>query len=138
VIEVDRPHRVGVQLEAAEVHDPREPRGLVDDDLLREAAGREAERDRADPVGPRARRALLVEALALGALDVPHEDERAVADAAERSLGDAEVVADQIELRDAGLREVRLARVGDRHLATADADLRGRLVSGGPGHGHGA
>ena len=41
VIEIAGAHRVRVQLDAAEVHDPGEPRRVVDDDLLGGAPRRE-------------------------------------------------------------------------------------------------
>src|SRR5437773_10977120 len=40
----------------------------------------------------------------------------------ERALGHGQVVAHDLELGDAGLREVDLARVGDRNLAAGDVD----------------
>src|SRR5881396_2825921 len=40
----------------------------------------------------------------------------------ERALGHRQVVAHELELGDAGLREVDLARVGDRDLAPGDLD----------------
>jgi hypothetical protein len=45
VIEVGRPHRVRVELDAAEVHDPREARGVVDHDFFRRSTGRKRKGD---------------------------------------------------------------------------------------------
>ena len=77
VVEVAGAHRVRMQLDAAEVDDPGEPRRVVDHDLLGRAPGRKRERHRAQPVGPLLRRALLVERLALGAVDEALEHDRA-------------------------------------------------------------
>ena len=44
------------------------------------------------------------------------------ADAAQGAVGDAEVVADQVQLGVPGPREVDLVRVGDRHRAAGDLD----------------
>ena len=80
------------------------------------------------------RRALLVEGLALGAVDEALEHDRAVADAGERTLGDGEVVADEVELRELRLaREVGLVRVRDAHLAARDREDLRRLFLGHPG-----
>ena len=39
VLEIDGAHRVRMQFDAAQVHNPREPRCVIDDDFLRFAAG---------------------------------------------------------------------------------------------------
>ena len=93
-----------MQLDAAEVDDPREPRGVVDDDLLRRAARGKRQRDRAQPVGPLVRRALLVERLALGAVDESLEHDRPIADAGDRARRDGQVVVHELELRELGRR----------------------------------
>ena len=51
VIEIARPDRVRVQFDAAQVHDPREAGGVVDDELLRGTARRERECHRPQPDG---------------------------------------------------------------------------------------
>jgi hypothetical protein len=61
--------------------------------------------------------ALLVEGLALRAVDVALEDDRPPRDPAERPFGDREVVLREIELRVAGAREEHLVGVRDRDLA---------------------
>ena len=62
-----------------------------------------------DPLGPVLGRPLLEERLARGAVDEPLERHRPAAGAAQRPVGDREVVLDEVELRVAGLREVDLA-----------------------------
>ena len=56
------------------------------------------QRDDLDPGGPRSRRALLVEELAVDAVRIAHEHVRPAAGAAQRAVGDGEVVAHEIEL----------------------------------------
>ena len=116
-----------MQLDAAEVDDPRESRRIVDDDFLRRASRRKRERDRAQPVGTLLRRALLIERLALGAVDEALEHDRPIANAVERAVGDREVVLHEVELRELDVsREVRLVRIRDPDLATVDRqDLSG-------------
>ena len=134
VLEVVRAHGMRVKLDAAEVHDPREPRGVVDDDLFRRAPRGERERRRAEPVRARLGRALLVEGLALGAVDEALEHDGPVADAAQRAGRDRQVVPHDVELGELRLaREVGLARVGDPDLAPLDGENLGFFLRHAPG-----
>ena len=120
-----------MELEAAEVHDPGEPRRVVDHDLFGGAPRWKRERHRAQPRGPLLGRALLVERLALGAVHETLQHDRAIADAAQRAIGDREVVADDVELREPRLRaEIGLARVRDPHLAPVDREDFRRIFLG--------
>ena len=131
VVEVVGAHRVRVEVDAAEVDDPGEPRRVVEDDLVGGPARRERQLGGPDPVRPVVRRPLLEEGLAGGAVDEALQRHRPAADAAQRAVGDREVVLHEVELRVARLREVDLGRVGDRDLAAADPeDLLGRQPSG--------
>ena len=103
MIEIAGAHRMRMQLDAAEVHDPREPSRIVDHDLFGGAARGKRQRHRAQPLGPVVGRALLIEGVALGAVDEALEHDRAIADAGERAGRDREVVADEIELGELGL-----------------------------------
>ena len=100
MVEVVGADRVRVEVDAAEVDDPGEPGGLVHDDLVRGAAGREHQGCDAHPVGPVVRRALLEERLLLDAIDEALERHRATADADQRAVGDGDVVAHEVQLRD--------------------------------------
>ena len=111
-----------VEVDAAEVGDPGEAGRLVDDDLVGGAPGRERQRGGPDPVGRVVRRALLEERLLLGPVDEALERHRPAAHPDERPVGDGEEVADEVQLRVAGLREVELVRVADRDLAAADLE----------------
>ena len=61
-----------------------------------------------------------IEELAVDAVRIAHEHVRPAAGAAQRAVGDGEVVAHEIELGVAGLGEQHLARVRDRDLAAGD------------------
>ena len=111
MVEVVGADRVRVEVDAAEVDDPGEAGRVVDDDLVGGPPRRERQRRRPDPVGPVVRGALLEERLLLGAVDEALERHRPAADAGQRAVGDREVVADEVELRVAGLREVDLVGI---------------------------
>jgi hypothetical protein len=98
VIEVGGADGVRVELDAAEVDDPGEAGGVVDDDLFGGAAGGKGERDGAQPVGEIGGSALLVEGLGFGSVDEALEDDGAVAMPLQRAGRDGEEVADEVEL----------------------------------------
>src|SRR4051812_16070357 len=83
----------------------------------------ERERGDIDPGRPPGQRALLIERPAFSAIDEPLEDLRSARYAAQRTLGDGEVVLHQRELGDAGLREVDLRRVRHGDLVTASTRI---------------
>ena len=122
MVEVARSDRMRVEVDAAEVDDPRQRGAVVDDHLVGGAAGRERELDGAHELRDRLRRALLEECLTLGAVDEALEGHRAVPDADERAVGDREVVADEVELGDAGIGEEELAGVADRDLVPVEGE----------------
>ncbi len=122
VLEVARADRVRVEVDAAEVHHPREVRRLVADDEVGAPAAGEGDQRRLDPRRAARRRALLEERLSLDTVHVPLQRHRPAAHAAQRPIGNRDVVADEVELREARAREVDLFRVGDRHVAAADLE----------------
>ena len=69
MVEVLGPHRVRIEVDAAEVRDPGQPGRVVEDDLVGRPAGRERELDRLEPVRPVLRGALLEEKVLQGQLD---------------------------------------------------------------------
>ena len=109
-----------VQVDAAEVDDPGQRRMVVDDDLVGRAPGGKRELDRADVLRDRLRRPLLEECLTIGAIDEALEGHRSVADADDGAIGDGEVVANEVELGDAGIGEEELAGVGDGDLVPVE------------------
>ena len=82
MIEIGGPHRVRMQLDAAEVDDPRQSRGVIHDHFFGGAAGGKRERYGAQPRRPGVGRALLVKGLAFGAVHKPLQHDRPIADAA--------------------------------------------------------
>jgi hypothetical protein len=96
MVEVVRAHRMRVQIDAAEVDDPEQLRGVAHDDLARRAAGGELQLHRVDPVRDAARRTLLKERLLVGSVHVTLEHDRPSRDAAQRALGDGRVVLRQL------------------------------------------
>ena len=108
-----------VELQAPQVGHPGQGRGVPGHHLLGRAAGGKAQGDDLDPVRPLLGRALLVEELAVDSVGVADEHVRAAARSAQGALGHRQVVADDLELGDAGLGKVDLARVRDRDLAAA-------------------
>ena len=134
VVQVIGAHRVRVQVQAAQVRDPGETRGLVHHQLVRGAPGREGQRGRPHPLGRVLGSALLEERLLLGAVHEALERHRPPAHAHQGAIGHREEVPDQVQLRVTGLREVELVRVADGHLATADdQDLLRRRHGGSVG-----
>ena len=83
VLEIAGAHGVRMQLDAAQVDDPGEPGRVVDDYLFGCAARGEGQRDGSQPVWTLGGCALLIERLALGAVDEALEDDRAVSDSGE-------------------------------------------------------
>ena len=99
MVEIGGADGVRMELDAAEVDDPGQAGGVVDDELFGGAAGGEGERDGAEPVGQvRRARASDRRARLLGAVDEALEDDGAVANAVQRAGGDGEEVADEVEL----------------------------------------
>src|SRR5262249_23951040 len=79
----------------------------------------------ADVVGMVREHALLVEELAFDAVRVALHVERAAAEVGEGAVGDFEVVADDVALRQAGLGEEHLVGVRDRDVLPADSHALG-------------
>ncbi len=120
MIEVGGSDWMRVQVDAAEIDDPGQRRVVVDHDLVGGAAGGKRELDGANVVGDRLRGPLLEECLTIGAIDEALEGHRAVADPDDGAIGDGEVVADEVELGDAGIGEEQLAGVGDGDLVPVE------------------
>ena len=127
MVEVVRADRVRVEVDAAEIDDPGQSGGLVDDDLVCRPTRRKRQLGSPDPVGRVLGRPLLEERLLGDPVHEPLERHRPAANAGQRAFGDGKVVVDDVELRVAGVREVDLLRVRDRDLVAADLDdLLGR------------
>src|SRR5438067_7450870 len=112
-----------MKLDAAEIDDESKASGIVDDHLLGRPPRGKGKGDRAQPRRPPGRCALLVERLAFGTVDEALQDDRAVADAGERSRGDGKEIPDEVELGQPGLaREIGLVGMGGADLATVNLE----------------
>ena len=120
MVEVIGAHRVRMQLQAREVGHPCQRGGIARHHLLGGASRRKLQRHYVDPRRPRCRRPLLVEELLADSVGVALEDVGPMARAAQRALGNSQVITGQVELGVPGLREQDLGRVGDRDLVIAD------------------
>src|SRR5439155_5324506 len=120
VIEVAGTNRMRIEVDASQVDDPGQLRGVADHDLFRGPARGKGELDGLDPLGARRRGALLKEGLAFGSVDEALEGHGASANATQRSLGDRQVIADQIELGVAAPREEDLVGIADRDGTPGD------------------
>src|SRR5262249_36113474 len=120
VFQVVGPYGVRIQVDAPQVDDPDQLRGVVHDNLRCRAAGRVTQFDRLDPVRARVGGALLKEWFTLGAVDEALERHRAAVDAAKSAIGDSQVVVHQVQLGVPRLREIHLVWIADRHLAALD------------------
>ena len=109
MIEVVGADRMRVQLEAREIGHPHQGGRLVRHDLFGRAPGGEPQRDALEPWRARLRRALLEEELAADAVGIADQDVGPAAGSLQGSLGHSDVVAREIELGVAGLREQDLA-----------------------------
>ena len=126
MVQVAGRDRVGMEFHAAEVDDPCEAGGVVDDDFVGGAAGGERERDGAQEGRQVVGCALLVEGLCVGAVDEALEDDGPVLNAVECAGSDGEKVADQIDLAELnGFREVQLVGVRDANLVSVDGQQFG-------------
>src|SRR5262249_10911329 len=120
MIEILRAHRMRMEIDASEVDDPRQLRRVAQHDLARGPAGGKLELHHLDPERPRLGRSLLEKELALRAVDIALERHRPPTRSAQRAFRHREVVAHQVDLGDAALREEDLLRIRDRDLAALD------------------
>ena len=130
VIEIGAAHGVRMQFDTAEVHDPGQRRRVVDHQLLCRAPRGERQHRRNQPFGPLFWGALLIEGWRVGAVDEALEHDRPLANAEQRALGDAQIIAHDVQLGEPHLlREVQLARVRDGHRVAVDRQLFGFRVA---------
>ena len=120
MIQVAGTDRVWIEVDASQVDDPGQLRGVVHHDLLGGPARWKGELDGLDPLGTRRRRAFLEEGLPLGPIDEPLESHGATRDPTQRSFSDCHVIANQIELGVAALREENLVGIADRDRPPGD------------------
>jgi hypothetical protein len=98
VVQISRSYWMRVQLNASQIHNPGKPGCVVHDKFFRRSAGWKRQRNRAKPRWMVGRSAFLVERLSLGSVNESFEHQRAIRDSAESTVGDRQVVPNQIEL----------------------------------------
>jgi len=125
-LDVVDPRVPSVELDAAEVDDPRERGRVVDDREDGRVAAREADELLPDVLGM-GWNPFLVEEVALDAVRVALHVERPPADVVERARRDVDVVPDEVGLRQPALGEEGLLRIRDLDLVAADSHLARKL-----------
>ena len=115
-----------MQLDAAEVRNPREAGGVGDHGKVRLVAGRVIDVDGLEPLGMRIRHPFLIEEVAVDAVRVPLHLHRPLAHVVEHRVGDVDVVLHEIAFGQAALREEDLLRVCHVDLAPSDQHVRAR------------
>ena len=115
--------RMRVEVDAAEVDRPHQACRVVQHRLLGGRARGILQLRDVDVVGPLLGRSLLKDRLFGDALDEPLEDHRPVGHPPQRARSDIEVIANQVHLGDADVREDDLVGMRDRHLLTVDLQV---------------
>jgi hypothetical protein len=118
MVEILGLHGMRVEVDAAEIDRPHQAGGVAQHGFLSRGARGVLEFGDLDEVRALLRRSLLKDRFLGDALDEAFQDHRPTMDAAQRAVGDREVVIDQIELRDAQIVEHHLVRMCDGQLAT--------------------
>ena len=113
-----------IEIDAAEVDEPKERREILHDRKGNDIARSMRDRARFDPRGTRFRRALHEEPLAGGAVRIALHDHRAVREMRQQRVGDRRVIAKQVGLHEPERRPERLPQVRQVHVATVDRDRR--------------
>ena len=111
-----------MQLQVGEVGEPDQRGEVVTEDEV-DVAVAGLDRLRADPLGRVRRLLLLVEVLAVYAVGVALEGQRAAAQMREHRGRDARVVVHHLALGEAGLRVEDLVEVRQRQPPAVDVDL---------------
>ena len=130
VVEVRPAHGPRVPVDHAEVHRPRQVRGIVGDQLARVAAARERDRRRLQPRGRAVGHALLEERLAVHAIHPALHHRGALAQVTHDRLLALQVVVDEVHLRQPSFGEEDLVGIADAQLVAAHLEHRGLAVRG--------
>jgi hypothetical protein len=106
-----------MQLNAAQVHNPCQPGGIIDDQFLCCAPRWEGKRDGSEERRMIGRRTLLIKGLGFRSIDEPLQHNRPVSNAIQRARSYRQVVADKINLRELYIsREIELVGMGHGHF----------------------
>src|SRR3954454_12306350 len=102
-----------VQFDATQFDYPRKPGCVIYNNFFCGATGGKRKRDRAQPGGALLGRTLLVKRWSFSPVHESFEDDRTIANSSQGARGNRQIVANQIEFRDARLRKINLVRMGD-------------------------
>ena len=123
MVEVRRPHRMRVQLHAAQVDHPCQRRRVIDHDLIGRPPGRKGKRHRAHILRQIVRRALLVKRLAMRPVHEALQHDRPVGNAPQHPRRYSQKIPHQLQLADLHvLRKVELVRIRDAHRVPIDLE----------------
>src|SRR6185437_16392557 len=86
------------------------------------AAGWKRKRDRAQPLGTLLRRTLLIKSRGLGPVHEALENNRTVPNSSQRTRRNRQVITDEIEFRNARLREIKLVGMGDADFTSINRE----------------
>ena len=101
-----------MELDAAQIDDPGQPRCIIDDQLFRRTAGGKGKRGSSQPSWAVGWRALLIKCFTFGAVDKPFENDRPIHNSGESAGRDRQIVAHDVEFRELRLfRKIWLVRV---------------------------
>jgi hypothetical protein len=123
MLKVGRPHRVRMQLNAAQVDDPGQPVGFINHQLLSSASRRKRKRNRANPPRSLGRRTLLIKSFTLSTVYKTLQHNRAIANPNQRSRCNRKIVAHEIKLGELCLLgKVKLVRMRDSNFMPLDRE----------------
>ena len=106
-----------MQLDAAQIDDPGKSGRIIHHELFGGPSGRKRQSDRMQPSGPVGGCAFLVKGLSFSAVYEALENQRAITDAAQRTLRYRQVIAYEIKFRELRLfRKIWLVRVRNADL----------------------
>src|SRR5438067_507250 len=108
MIQIGETNGMRMQFDTTEIDYPGKPRRIIDNDFFSGAAGRERKGNSAQPGGALLRRALLVKRWSFSPVHESFEDNWTIANSSQRARRNRQIVANQIEFRDARLGKINL------------------------------
>ena len=119
-------YRVWMQLDASQVDDPGEARGIVDYDFFSSPARGEGQRDGSQPGWTLGRGSFLVEGFALGAIHEAFQNDGPILNSSESARRNGQVIPHDVEFRKRDLfREIQLIGMGNTDLVPVDQQYLG-------------
>ena len=110
-----------MQFNAAQVDNPCQPRRIVHNNFFRGSARRKRKSHGTQPIRALPGRTLLIERLPFRAMNEPLEDDWTILNSIESTGSDAEIIANQFDLRKLGLSgKIGFVRMSDADLPPVD------------------